>query len=1667
MNVFFTIIFLIFSFAVYAQEQPSEQAEELLLDPAAPLGDLEEEPHARVHGVNVITGDYTEEVVDISLGSVERLQLQRSYSSSKKRKNSRSTPFLGWEFNHHGSLTDSSQHSMHQYEFQDERGQRLIFRRAKKEGQGYPFRMDPYLFAFSKGYMHFPNPGATAPHPFTTQLICHKNLAESLLISGSGDRYQFVKEPLNKIYFLEKIKRANGLKVTYTYNNKRQLVQADLRNLKDEVTHSLFWNWNQGALTVESSEGQSVTYTWTKQQLEVSSPMAPTLRYLYNKEGKVVRREGPGAQILEIEYDGHGRVKELKEPVGRAGKLETIYCFRYGKNKTQVFDAQGVQTLYHYGDDQRLISIEHCDEKEKRKARESFFWTFDGELVTRAFEDGDGNLLFIRSYTYDGRGNVANEAIYGNLTGKNSKAPALDKRGLPKENGCEVYRKQYRYSKPRNLLLEESEGNSTTRYEYPSDSSLLAAQYLYEGEKMRLRYFYEYDQNGALALEIVDDGNKEKAENISHVTERHVTRIKNRQRAPIGLPKEVEEYAYDLSQNKEILTRAVHNHYDDLGHLIEQNHFDSLRQKAYTLSWVYDAHGNCVRETDAMGQQTRYAYDESGNLIRKQGPDQELVQEFAYDAANRLIQEETIADGERLTKQHVYDKRGQIASTKDIYGHKTRFTYDAFGRVTETHFPGATSEKRSYNALGHLMAETHADGSVTRFVRNIRGQPVEILHPDGSREFFEFTVEGRLDNKTSQAGSTTYFLYDYQGRCVREENRSKTYNGFHLISKTDCAGAVTTYEYDSAGRLATIKDGEKETHYSYDAFGRCRSTVQNGIEKGQQYDLLDRLIEENCGDERVQYAYDAGGRRTHVITSEGCSTTLHNAKGDIVALIDAEGNKTATRYVYDYINSKGERVAYVETTSPDGSKSIAIQDIRGRVACLERQNQRKVFDYDPLGRMILSQIEGDGQVATTTWQYDAAGHLVTLNEDAKSTHYTYNEAGLRESVLKADGVKLHYSYDDKGRLASLKASDGTIHYRYEYDAYDNVSLVEDVVHGLKKRKLFDRHGRCIQETLGNGLTLKTSYDALDRKTHLTLPDGSSVRYIYESLQLETVERLTPDGQISYSHTYFKNGAKLIGKAGDLRVTRDHNGRPTAIDSPYWKAAYRYDPAGNLLQRRIGESETLYQYDLLGQLCEEQNIHYQYDGFYNRLNDEDYSYDQVGRLISRNFEGRTQMYTYDALDRLIRVTEGTAHYEYIYDDEGRRLSKRRQGQETVHYLYSGHNEIGSYVKNIPTELRLLGVGLGAEIGAAIAIELGSNVYAPVHDLSGNLVSLIASDTGELAGIAAYTAFGVVLEGLDGPWGFASKRRDPETGFVYFGQRFYDPHIGRWITPDPLGVEGGPNLYAYLLNNPLTHFDCEGLFLESIGAFVNDSVSFLGYSFSFIGDHLLPVPYLRDAFSSIGRFLTGSQAINRARSHNSDLGRSEIAPGVRIVAVNGILNNSEDARNFSENLSNHFGGNNVHYCYNSSHGFIMDLLECAAQKLGFHTHSDEKLTQVIREQCQQVGKGGEVHLVAHSQGGLVTSSALAHLSQEHRSMLHVYTIGSASVINPEGLAQAHNYINSGDPIPWLTDPGGIVRHWNSVHILHSPLFDHPVLSSPSYQRVLSQLGKQFITTMRREP
>ena len=99
----------------------------------------------------------------------------------------------------------------------------------------------------------------------------------------------------------------------------------------------------------------------------------------------------------------------------------------------------------------------------------------------------------------------------------------------------------------------------------------------------------------------------------------------------------------------------------------------------------------------------------------------------------------------------------------------------------------------------------------------------------------------------------------------------------------------------------------------------------------------------------------------------------------------------------------------------------------------------------------------------------------------------------------------------------------------------------------------------------------------------------------------------------------------------------------------------------------------------------------------------------------------------------------------------------------------------------------------------------------YDGNGNIVAWTKSTVSAPTARREYDAFGNALVS-EGAWpssfGFSTKMRDAETGLYYYGYRFYDPVNGRWTSRDPIGENGGVNLYGIVGNAILNRVDVLG-------------------------------------------------------------------------------------------------------------------------------------------------------------------------------------------------------------------------------------------------------------------
>lgn len=1540
----------------------SLQSEEIPLSKSKPDVDehvtqsnLTAGPNAFVRDmVNVITGDYVEHEIDLILDKPSPIVFERSYSSSFHDKG---TLNYGWNLNHFTTLYVST------YVKKPKIG--TVLNRIPKlraylnEGQG----------AITSFRGHFPTEnkkirkkciekgmtncgkgeigGRTNPKNITLTVRSH-NPNLYFVKEGSGIIHNFeIYCYEHKVFNLAKTFFPNGNHLEYNYNKLNQVSSCQLKSALKHVLGEFSINYypknfGEKKIRIQVKNAGNIQFTFNEFNNKwclkhVERPFLPDVHYGYGFDyyghiPRIITKSFPDKRTTYISYwdkgdvdneeirhsdPRFGRVKEIREPVGSDERLITTYSFHYQLNSdkrsgiTNVYDANHNLTKYVYNKEQRLTSIQYCGKRSHFNRKENFYWGTEEQtanLIAHSIADTDGNVLMVRTLSYDLKGNPLEDCLCGNLSGNNVRYPYLENDLNVILNGCESFAKICTFSNDEfNLKLSEAEGQQKVTYRYVDKSDQLAAKFIYEGERIRQRYFYTYDLRGMLTGEIIDDGTSNREDDLTGVSQRTIRAVSGRNVVPVCLPEiEYEQY---VDENNEIKTnKRIVNLHTNEGKLYEQHHYDHDNNLRYRLHWEYDQKGNVKREVNAAGEEILRRFDSNQNIVYEYGPSKDYYTEFAYDYMNRLTKVTKVdcKTKEQFTTEHKYDLRNNRIATIDIYGNETNFEYDEYNRLVKTVLPAApdtqgalfrAQKQVEYDCLGYPLKLIDGNGYITEQRNTLRGQPYLINFPDGSREKLTYNLDGTLREKIEKNGLIIRYTYDYQKRPLKTELfnhedelisvSSIEYNAFHPIKEIDNEGNVTRYEYDRIGRLSGIFTKESAEYYSYDNLGRKnRIKTFYGYQPDEytlqslEYDLRDRIVEDCLQDSlgnvlrKQTYVYDKDDNQTQINVYTDfnvCSSTniSYNIHKQPIKSIDPEGNITTFNYRYDYRDSYGINVPYSEAIDPKGNLTITVGNAIGKTAMIQKKNafgrliQQREFFYDGEGQLVQTtetviSLDEGGREVITQWKYNELGEVKECIEavgtpEQKHTVHTFNSYGQKEATIKPDGTLILFIYDFKGRLENVSSSNQTLSYSYFYDKNDNPVKIVDNINQTENIRSYDHLNRIIEEKLGNNLNVKYSYDREGKVHSVTLPDQSHVVYGYNAAaDLINVKRISYPGELLYFQSYQYDLAgnlietQLPFKLGDIKRTYDSCRRPLSITtSCFSEKQIKYDSVGSLLSHVFkdpkGELTCEYTYDDLYQISTESGVafhNYIHDSLHNRifhngvklevnalnqllLNSKGaYLYDLNGNLV----EKESQTYSYDVWDRLTNVTEGNARISYQYDDLNRRISKTTFNWDPIanawitanvlYYLYIDNNEVGEYdSSHKPLNLRILGYGKGAEIGAAITFEINQEIFIPLVDSTGS-TRVLLNQAGIPIDTYRYTAFGEEILYCNNPfpvtdWRFCSKRKDIETGFVYFGRRYYDSFSGRWITTDPLGYEPGPNLYAYVHNNPLTKIDLYGL------------------------------------------------------------------------------------------------------------------------------------------------------------------------------------------------------------------------------------------------------------------
>lgn len=1800
---------------------------------AAPIANLEGEPSAFVHNcVNVISGQLCITNVDLILHhATNPLTVERSFAGSKVKD----APLgAGWHLNHSSFIA---------FDRSPKKLKEKITATVVEDHGGYmtyvndniPKNATSLSILLKKDCLNEAvTNNAQGFLSGQTNLrnqrvdISPNGICVARTGSGKYKEYQHLHKLADNFYWLSSVVHPTGNKFACDYERHDHQTRLCSMRMVDskgitrgKLTYGKMLSGKEKGTykqVILTDDWRFASYTFVKRKNGVNS-----LRRFESSDGgseeyyyKIISHPGLYMELIEykiqpldrklkIEYydpshnivHGHdfnlkdpqdpriNRVKRLYATAGTDATYVPIYEFVYDlsvdhtkptnsvrefKHGTcTVYDGLNHSTQYIFDENHRLAGIDKYDDSGSIYSQERMSWGDNNGinntcLMARTFTC-QGRELFSRNYQYDGAGNVLVDTLTGNLGSDWSK----------------TYTKRNTYSNDGlNLLLEENDGYTTTKYIYYSGTNRLQAKYQGCSSTIMRRWFYTYNDDAALTSEITDDGSEMDQNDLRNVSERYITKNLPIGVDPIGYPLEICRYYVDLKSGQEHLIQKVKNTYNNKAKITKQEHYDRNGQHRYTLLWEYDYMGNVTKEVDAIGRVITRKFDLHGNCTYQQGPRKDCHKEFVYDFMNRLIAEKEIhSDGVILTTSHRYNVMGHKLATVDPNGNETLFFNDAFGRVKSIHLPAIKTETgeirqpkiyRTYDGMSKLTSETDALGNVTHYDYNIRGQLQKVSYPDGTTEQNIYCLNGTLSCSKAKNGTKTVYSHDALGRPVSVEIQdypsvlsatSKKYSGFHILEETDPMGAVTTYSYYPDGKLKRKTKGNEQSDYFYDPLGRLIKTVEcNGDSPNDvtvaavEYDLLNRVVEERIEDyagtviSKVNYGYDIGGNVETLIKYNEAGTnitkTTYDSHGVPTKVVDGAGNVTMTKCDYNFRNAQGQGVLRKQVTDPLGNQTITIFDVLGRAVSVERKNafgkrtQLQTKDYDLAGNLctITDTVLGpdsDTHEIVAVMKYDAMNRLITCYEavgtpDQKQTSIAYNKAGQKEKVVKNDKTEILHTYDAMGRLATLKSSDGSVSYQYNYDLNGNPIEVIDTILKTTSRRSFDVSNRLISEELSNGLAVHYINDRSGKPIKVMLPDNTAIGYSYEASLLKRVVRYDASDNQVYTHEYESYDmsrnlirASFAKNAGALENLCDIIGRPTEIRTDNWREFnMRYDGVSNLLCRSIddslGSDATGYEYDDLYQLVKEKgdNKHeYTFDSMYNRIRKDGwlhelnglhqllddgkftYQYDANGNVIEKRSDQETITLTYDALDRLVAVVKGLEKVVYHYDENNRRMAKTFFRMDdpsgwiatkNVRFLYQSQNEIGSVDDTGKIyELRLLGIGKGAEIGASVAIEVQGRLYIPVHDHNGNISCLLDGSDGQVAESYRYTAFGEPLfEEALSPWTYASKRFDRETGFIYFGRRYYEPSTGRWITPDPIGREGGPNLYAYVLNAPITHFDLYGLvgitsgssgiagFLEScfdtIGNVIGAIARFPGAAMNFVGMHLVPIPYVKDAVEFGGWCLQGRNPKDFVpswqREHSKLMkheGYGYGDPRVMHVEYCGIMTSPEEFRGRLADLSSAYGGITVWGVYNDSQGFLLDLFEVGCQKLGIPTRMQkvaEDATRAIVNQMGDYKDEGTLMAYAHSQG----AETVYNLSHGLRQKMNVVGFGPARILQKENFKGAQNHVGAMDFVPWA-DPYGMIKGLMTGNVYYLPSTGCPIkdhyYDSQQFIKMRTIIGDQF--------
>jgi RHS repeat-associated protein len=474
--------------------------------------------------------------------------------------------------------------------------------------------------------------------------------------------------------------------------------------------------------------------------------------------------------------------------------------------------------------------------------------------------------------------------------------------------------------------------------------------------------------------------------------------------------------------------------------------------------------------------------------------------------------------------------------------------------------------------------------------------------------------------------------------------------------------------------------------------------------------------------------------------------------------------------------------------------------------------------------------------------------VLTVSPDTGTTSYSYDEAGnLRYKVQ--NGTSIEYQYDDLGRLTNILYSDSTQNVTMTYDSGAGNNLPGRLASVTDPsgvtRYSYDADGRLESETRtigGVDYVTGYGYDAAGNLRSVTYPTGQTIQYVPDAGDPAKIAGVTldPDGAnrtLASNITYQPFGPvsnMVLGNTVSVSKTYDLNYQLIdlfqANGTTVMDRTYTPDNVGNITaitDNLDGSRSQSFGYDNRYRLTSA-------NGIYGSLT---YTYDKVGNRLSRTrtganaaqdsynyYAGTNRLQTivgdhpelihYDADGNIVQRSLGAGNpgptvsdpADYLYNSGGQRAKKDNSSAKVFHY-----DMVGRLIAETDSAGNLIKAYVWLH-GQPLAMIAADGAISYFHNDHLGTPQKMTDTAAKVVWSADYLPFGkadVTVSEVENNLRFGGQYYDQETGLHFNWHRYYDPKLGRYLKPDPIGLIAGVNLYTYVHNRPLILIDPQGL------------------------------------------------------------------------------------------------------------------------------------------------------------------------------------------------------------------------------------------------------------------